>query len=74
MAWGVTMFAGIIVLYGALAGKLGRWSITAPMIFVAAGLLLSEIILDGHAHALDISQLDYARFAEGRLIREYNVI
>jgi sarcosine oxidase subunit beta len=40
----------------------------------ASGLLLSEIILDGHAHTLDISQLDYARFAEGRLIREYNVI
>ena len=40
----------------------------------AAGLLLSEVILDGHAHTLDVSQLDYARFAEGRLIREYNVI
>ncbi len=39
-----------------------------------AGLLLSEIVLDGNAHTLDISQLDYARFAEGRLIREYNVI
>lgn len=40
----------------------------------AAGLLLSEIILDGYAHTLDISALDYARFAEARLIREYNVI
>ena len=40
----------------------------------AAGLLLSEILLDGHAHTLDICQLDYARFAEGRLICEYNVI
>ena len=40
----------------------------------AAGLLLSEILLDGHAHTLDVSQLDYARFAAGRQIREYNVI
>jgi sarcosine oxidase, subunit beta len=40
----------------------------------AAGLLLAEIILDGRAHSLDISALDYGRFAEGRLIREYNVI
>lgn len=40
----------------------------------AAGLLMAEIILDGQAHTLDIRALDYARFAEGRLIREYNVI
>jgi sarcosine oxidase, subunit beta len=40
----------------------------------AAGLLLAEIILDGRAHSLDISALDYGRFAEDRLIREYNVI
>ena len=40
----------------------------------AAGLLTSEIILDGEAHTLDISSLDLARFAEGRPIREYNVV
>ena len=40
----------------------------------AAGLLMAEIILDGQATTLDISSLDYARFAEGRLIKEYNVI
>jgi glycine/D-amino acid oxidase-like deaminating enzyme len=40
----------------------------------AAGLLMSEMILDGQAHTLDISLLDLARFAEGRLIREYNVV
>ena len=40
----------------------------------AAGLLLSEIILDGRAHTLDITQLSYERFAKGQLIREYNVI
>jgi sarcosine oxidase subunit beta len=39
-----------------------------------AGLLMSEIILDGRATTLDIASLDYARFAEGRLIEEYNVI
>ncbi len=39
-----------------------------------AGLLMSEIILDGRASTLDISMLDYSRFAEGRLIQEYNVI
>jgi sarcosine oxidase subunit beta len=40
----------------------------------AAGLLISEIILEGQAASLDVSMLDYGRFAEGRLIREYNVI
>ena len=39
-----------------------------------AGLLMSELILDGQATTLDISTLDISRFAEGRLIREYNVI
>ncbi len=39
-----------------------------------AGLLMSEIILDGRATTLDVSALDYARFTDGRLIREYNVI
>lgn len=40
----------------------------------ACGLLLAEIILDGRAHTLDVEMLDYGRFAEGRLIREYNVV
>jgi sarcosine oxidase subunit beta len=39
-----------------------------------AGLLIAEMILDGQASTLDVSSLDYARFAEGRLIQEYNVI
>ncbi len=38
------------------------------------GKLLSEIILDGGAHTLDVSMLDLARFEEGRLIQEYNVV
>ncbi|HEY72454.1 MAG: FAD-binding oxidoreductase [Chloroflexi bacterium] len=40
----------------------------------ACGLLLAEEILDGKAHTLDISQLDLARFSEGREIVEYNVV
>lgn len=39
-----------------------------------AGLLTAEIILDGRAHTLDISMLDLARFAEERLISEFNVV
>src|SRR4030067_618428 len=39
-----------------------------------AGKLMSEIILDGKATTLDISMLDLARFTEGRLIHEYNVV
>jgi sarcosine oxidase subunit beta len=39
-----------------------------------SGLLMAEIILDGRASTLDISKLDYQRFAENRLIREHNVL
>jgi sarcosine oxidase subunit beta len=39
-----------------------------------SGKLMSEIILDGQAHSVDVSMLDLARFAEGRLIQEYNVV
>jgi sarcosine oxidase subunit beta len=39
-----------------------------------SGLLMSEIILDGASRTIDVSSLDLARFEEGRLVREYNVI
>ncbi len=39
-----------------------------------AGKLMAEIILDGQATTMDISMLDFARFKEGRLIPEYNVV
>ena len=39
-----------------------------------SGLLMSEILLDGRAQTVDVSMLDLARFQEGRLIREYNVV
>lgn len=39
-----------------------------------SGKLMSELILDGEFKTLDISMLDLARFKEGRLIQEYNVV
>jgi sarcosine oxidase subunit beta len=39
-----------------------------------AGLLVAEQIIDGAARTLDISSLGWERFAEGRLIREFNVV
>ena len=39
-----------------------------------AGLLMAEYIVDGETTTLDVSELDYARFEEGRLVQEYNVI
>ena len=39
-----------------------------------AGVLMAECLLDGEATTVDISMLDLARFGEGRLIREYNVV
>jgi len=38
------------------------------------GQLMSEFILDGQAHIVDVSMLDLARFEAGRLIQEYNVV
>jgi sarcosine oxidase subunit beta len=39
-----------------------------------AGKLMSEYVLDGKFSTLDVSMLDLARFEEGRLIKEYNVV
>ena len=39
-----------------------------------SGKLMSEFIFDGKFSTLDVSMLDLARFEEGRLIREYNVV
>jgi hypothetical protein len=36
--------------------------------------LLTEEILDGAAHSLDITPLHNDRFREGKLIVEYNVV
>jgi len=39
-----------------------------------AGLLVAEQIVDGAAHTIDISSLRPERFAQGDLIREFNVV
>jgi sarcosine oxidase, subunit beta len=39
-----------------------------------AGKLMTEYILDGKFSTVDVSMLDLARFEEGRLIKEYNVV
>ena len=56
--------------YYVVAGFSGHGFMHGP----GAGLLMSELLLDGRATTLDIASLDYNRFAEGRLIREYNVV
>jgi sarcosine oxidase subunit beta len=56
--------------YTVVTGFSGHGFMHGPV----AGLLVAEIILDGHAHTLDISGLRYERFAEARLTEEYNVI
>jgi sarcosine oxidase subunit beta len=39
-----------------------------------AGKLMAEFILQGQAYTVDVSMLDLARFEEGRLVYEYNVV
>jgi hypothetical protein len=39
-----------------------------------AGKLISEVVTQGRFTSVDVSSLDLARFAEGRLVREYNVV
>jgi sarcosine oxidase subunit beta len=52
------------------AGYSGHGFMHGPV----TGLLIAELLLDGHAHSLDISQLRFSRFAEGDLVREHNVV
>jgi len=53
-----------------VAGFSGHGFMHGPI----AGKLMAEILLAGAAQSLDVSQLDLARFGEGRLVREHNVI
>ena len=53
-----------------VAGFSGHGFMHGPI----AGLLISELVLDGRAHTLDIHQLRFSRFAEGDLVREHNVV
>jgi sarcosine oxidase subunit beta len=64
--YGATPLAGFYVC----TGFSGHGFMHGPI----SGQLMSEIILDGRASTLDVSSLDLARFAENRLIREYNVV
>ena len=56
--------------YYVVAGFSGHGFMHGP----GAGLLMSEIILDGRAHTLDITPLSYSRFADTQRMHEYNVV
>jgi sarcosine oxidase subunit beta len=56
--------------YYVVAGFSGHGFMHGPI----AGLLMSEEILDGKAHTLNIHSLRYSRFAEGDSVKEYNVV
>jgi sarcosine oxidase subunit beta len=53
-----------------VAGLSGHGFMHGPV----AGKLMTELILDGSFKTVDVSALDLARFHEGRLIQEYNVV
>ena len=53
-----------------VAGFSGHGFMHGPV----AGQLMAERLTTGRFVTLDVSSLDLARFADGRLIREYNVI
>jgi sarcosine oxidase subunit beta len=64
--YGKTPVGGFYIV----AGFSGHGFMHGPI----SGKLMAEIILDGHASTVDVSMLDLARFSEGRLIYEYNVV
>ena len=64
--FGRTPVDGLLIL----GGFSGHGFMHGPI----AGRLMAELILDGRFSSVDVSMLDLARFAEGRLIREYNVV
>jgi sarcosine oxidase subunit beta len=53
-----------------VAGFSGHGFMHGPI----AGLLVAEQILDGAAHTVDISALSWERFADGKVLREFNVV
>ncbi len=64
--YGATPVEGFYVV----AGFSGHGFMHGPV----SGKLMTEIILDGEYKTIDVSMLDLARFEEGRLIHEYNVV
>jgi sarcosine oxidase subunit beta len=53
-----------------VAGFSGHGFMHGPI----AGKLMAEFVLEGRPRTVDVSQLDLARFTEGRPLREYNVV
>lgn len=53
-----------------VAGFSGHGFMHGPV----AGKLMAEILLEGQANTVDVTNLDLARFEEERLVREHNVI
>ncbi|MDI6770711.1 MAG: FAD-binding oxidoreductase [Anaerolineales bacterium] len=64
--YGKTPVEGFYVV----AGFSGHGFMHGPV----SGKLMAEYILDGKFQSVDVSMLDLARFEEGRLIKEYNVV
>ncbi|MBI5703024.1 MAG: NAD(P)/FAD-dependent oxidoreductase [Chloroflexota bacterium] len=64
--YGKTPVEGFLVC----AGFSGHGFMHGPV----SGKLMSELILDGAFSTVDVSMLDLARFEQGRLIKEYNVV
>jgi sarcosine oxidase subunit beta len=64
--FGKTPVGGLFVV----AGFSGHGFMHGPV----AGKLMAELMVDGTYKTLDVSALDLARFNEGRLIQEYNVV
>jgi len=64
--FGATPVKGFYVV----AGFSGHGFMHGPV----AGKLMAELITTGKYETLDVSMLDLARFGEGRLIKEYNVV
>ena len=64
--YGLTPVEGFYVC----AGFSGHGFMHGPI----SGKLMAEIILEGQARSVDVSMLDLARFEQGRLIQEYNVV
>jgi len=56
--------------FSVVAGFSGHGFMHGPV----SGKLMTEFILDGKFQTLDVSALDLERFAEGRQIKEYNVV
>jgi sarcosine oxidase subunit beta len=64
--FGLTPVEGFLIM----GGFSGHGFMHGPV----AGMLMSELIIDGAYKTLDVSTLDLARFEERRLIQEYNVV